>query len=131
MDSDLAIVPQKLQTNLLAIQHRFKEQRIKANGSKSVHATFITRRETCPSVHINNLQLPQEEDVKYVGLHFDRRLAWHKYIFAKWKQLRMTLTKMYWLLDTSQNSPKNNTQTYLDLTEYSSGVRLPLPIWKF
>jgi hypothetical protein len=68
---------------------------MKANESKSIHVTFTTRRETCPPVHINNLQLPHEEFVKYLGLHLDRRLTWHKYIFAKQKQLGITLTKMY------------------------------------
>jgi hypothetical protein len=70
---------------------------MKANESKSIHVTFTTPRETCP-VHINNVQLPQEDDVKYLGLHLDRRLTFHKHIFAKRKQLGITLTKMYWLL---------------------------------
>jgi hypothetical protein len=48
MDSDSAIGSEKLQTNLLAIQKWFRKWRIKANGSKSIHATFTTRRETCP-----------------------------------------------------------------------------------
>jgi hypothetical protein len=42
---------------------------MKANESKSIHVTFTTRRETCPLVHVNNVQLPQEEDVKYLGLN--------------------------------------------------------------
>jgi hypothetical protein len=42
-------------------------------------------------------QLPQE-DVKYLRLHLDRSLSWHKHIFAKRKQLGITLTKMFWLL---------------------------------
>jgi hypothetical protein len=71
---------------------------MKANESKSIQVAFTTRRETCPSVHINNVQLPQD-DVKYFGLHLDRRLTWYKHIFAKWKQLGITLTKMYWLLE--------------------------------
>jgi hypothetical protein len=51
-----------------------------------------------PPNHKNNMQLPQDDDVKYLGLHLDRRLTWHKHIFAKHKQLGITLTKMYWLL---------------------------------
>jgi hypothetical protein len=35
------------------------------------------------------------EDVKYLGLHLDRRFIWHKHIFAKCKQLGITLTKMH------------------------------------
>jgi hypothetical protein len=59
---------------------------------------YVYRRETFSPVHINNVQLPQEDDVKYLGVHLDRRLTWHKHIFAKRKQLGITLTKMYWLL---------------------------------
>jgi hypothetical protein len=71
---------------------------MKANESKWIHVTFTTRRETYPPVHINDVQLPQEEDVKYLGLHLDRRHTWYKHIFSKRKQLGITLTKMYWLL---------------------------------
>jgi hypothetical protein len=39
------------------------------------------------------VQLPQSEDIKYLGLHLDRRLTWRKR-----KQLGLTLTKMHWLL---------------------------------
>jgi hypothetical protein len=91
---DPIIASHKLQTNLLSIQNWFKKWRMKANESKLIHITFTTRRETCPPpVHINNVQLPQE-DVKYLGLHLDRRLTWYKHISAKWKQLGITFTKM-------------------------------------
>jgi hypothetical protein len=61
---------------------------------RNIHYT----KRNVPPVPINNVQLPQEEVVKYLGLPLDRRLTWHKYIFAKWKQIGITLTKMYWLL---------------------------------
>jgi hypothetical protein len=38
-----------------------------------------------------------QEDVKYLGLHLERRLTEHKHIFTKWKQLGIIFTKMYWL----------------------------------
>jgi hypothetical protein len=97
-DSDTAIVPHKLQTGLLAIQKWLKTWRMKANGTKSTHITFTTRRETCRPVHINNIQLPQAEEIKYLGLHLDCRLTWCNHIFAKCKRLSITLTKTYWLL---------------------------------
>jgi hypothetical protein len=56
---------------------------MKASEFKSSHATFTTLRETCPPVHINNVQLPQKEDVKYLGLHLDRRLNLAQTYFRK------------------------------------------------
>jgi hypothetical protein len=97
-DSDPAIASHKLQTGLLAIQKWLKTWRVKANGTKSTHITFTTRRETCAPVHINNFQLPQAEKVKHLGLHIDRKLTWRNHIFTKQKQLGITLIKMYWLL---------------------------------
>jgi hypothetical protein len=126
VDSDPTIASQKLQTDLPAIQDWFKKWRMKANESKSTHVTFTTRRETCPPVHINSVQLPQEEDLKYLGLHFDRKLTWHKHIFANRKQLGITLTKLYWLLGRKS---KLSTSNKLLIKQYSnqSGVGLPLP----
>jgi hypothetical protein len=92
-DSDPAITSHKLQTNLLAIHNWFKKWRMNANGYKSIHVIFTTRKQTCPSVHISNVQL-REEDVNYLGLHLDRRLNWHKHIFIKRKQLGINLIKM-------------------------------------
>jgi hypothetical protein len=70
--------------------------------------TFTTRRETCPPVHLNDVQIPQENHVKYLGLHLDRRLTWHTHIFAKRKQLGLSLTEMYWLLGRKSKLSINN-----------------------
>jgi hypothetical protein len=112
-DNDPTIASHKLQTNLLVIQNWFKEWRMKANESQSIHVTFTTRRETCPPVLVNNVQLPQEEYIKYLGLRLDRRLTWHKHISAKRKQLGIILTKMYWLLGgKSKLSTSNKIPVY-------------------
>jgi hypothetical protein len=107
-DSDPANTSHKLQTILLAIQSWLKIWRIKANETKSVHVTFTTRRETCPAVHINDVQIPQENHVKYLGLYLDRRLTWHTHIFYKRKQLGISLTKMYWLLERKSKLSTSN-----------------------
>jgi hypothetical protein len=101
--------------------------RMKANGSKSIHITFTTRRGTCPPDHINNVHFPQADEVKYLGLHLDRRLAWHKRIFTKRKQLGIALTKMYWLLGRKSKLYKQQTphlQTNLGLRNTTLGNRI-------
>jgi hypothetical protein len=57
---------------------------------------------------------PKEGDGKYLGIHIDRRLAWHKHIFTKQNPLQATnfsYIKQY----TNQSG----------LEEYNSVVRLP------
>jgi hypothetical protein len=107
-DSDPAIASQKLQTGLPAIQHYLKTWRMKVNGSKSTHITFTTRRETCPPVLINNIQLPQAKEGKYLGVHLDSRFTWRNHIFAKRKQLGTTHTKMYLLLGRQSRLTTSN-----------------------
>jgi hypothetical protein len=68
IDHDPAIASQKLQASLLEIQSWLNTWRMKTNETKLVHATFTTRRETCPPVHINDVQIPQKNHVKYRGL---------------------------------------------------------------
>jgi hypothetical protein len=69
------------------------------------------------------VQLSQEEDNMCLGLHLDRRLTWHKHIFAKWKQLEITLTKIYWLLGR-----KSKLSTSNKLLIYKTILK---PIWTY
>jgi hypothetical protein len=71
---------------------------MQTNPLKSVHITFTTRSGKCPPVHMNNIQLPSSDQVKYLGLHLDSKLTCRDHIFTKRKQLGLTLTKMNWLL---------------------------------
>jgi hypothetical protein len=54
------------------------------------------------------VQITKVNNVNYLGLHLDRRFTWHTHIFAKRKQLGLSLTKMYWLLGRKSKLSTNN-----------------------
>jgi hypothetical protein len=82
-----------------------------------------TRTGTCPPVHLNSIQLHREDHVKYRGFHLDRRLNWRNHIFAKRKQLKLTITKMHWLLGRkSRLSLSNKILLYKTILK---------PIWTY
>lgn len=99
---------QKLQQHLSKVERWMKTWRKKVNETKSAHITFTTRRGTCPPVQLNNCTLPQKEEVKYLGMHLDRKLIWKKHIFTKRKQLGLKLTKMFWLLNRKSKMTIDN-----------------------
>ena len=122
-DPNPTVASQKLQNNLQAIHEWLTKWRLKVNSMKSTHVTFTTRSQTCPKVNINNEDLPQSDDVKYLGLHLDRRLTWHKHIFTKRKQLGLTLSKMYWLIGR-----KSSLSIHNKLLAYKVILK---PIWTY
>jgi hypothetical protein len=65
-----------------------------------------------PVVYINNEPLLQAEDVKYLGIHLDKCLTWHKHIFTERKHLGITLAKLYWLLGHRSKLNLNNKLIY-------------------
>jgi hypothetical protein len=59
-----------------------------------------TKRNVPPSPDpYNNVQLPQEEDFKYLGLHLDKTYLAQTHV-RKTEQLEINLTKMDWLIWT-------------------------------
>lgn len=113
----------KLQRSLNNISQWLKDWRIKVNETKSVHVTFTTRRDTCPAVQLNGVQIPQADEVKYLGLHLDRRLNWRTHVFTKRKALGIQLRKLYWqMCQSSQLSLENKVLSYKCILK---------PIWTY
>jgi hypothetical protein len=78
--------------------------RLQPNARKSVHVTFTTPTGQCPPVHLNNVELPTADHVKYLGLHLNRKLTWRH---------------------TSSTSGSNSASSSPRCTGYSGAVRDP------
>jgi hypothetical protein len=60
---------------------------------------------------INNIQIPVQTEVKYLGLYLDQKLTWH--IKTKRQQLNLKVRQMPWLLGRKSNiSLENKTLIY-------------------
>ena len=74
-----------LQDHLHTIDKWTRKWRLKINETKLSHKTFNLQREHCPRLYINQTDIPQAETVKYLGIHFDKRLTWKDYVKTKRK----------------------------------------------
>jgi len=96
--SDPALASANLQDHLRTVENWTRMWRLKINESKSSHITFTLRRRHSPPVYINQTIVPQAEAVKYLGLHFDKRLTWKNHVTTKRKQLDLKTREIYWLI---------------------------------
>lgn len=112
-----------LQTQLNNVNVWLKKWKIRVNAQKSSHITFTLRRDSCSPVYLNESEIPIKSDVKYLGLHLDRRLTWKTHVKAKRTQLNNKFKKMYWLLGRkSQLSLENKLLLYKTILK---------PIWTY
>jgi hypothetical protein len=87
--------------------------------AKSTHITFTLRKGQCPPVCINQTAIRQVETVKYLALHFDRKLTWREYLAKKRKQLDNKTREIKWLI--GKNSPlllENKILIYKTILQY-------------
>jgi len=87
-----------LQTHLDSIEEWTQKWRLKINKNKSTHVTFTLRKGNTPHLYFNNNNIPQAETVKYLGLHFDKRLNWKQHIIKTRKHLNLKASQQYWIL---------------------------------
>jgi hypothetical protein len=102
-DHDPNTPSQKLQQHLNLLQNSMEQWKITVNPAKSTQITFTTTRTICPQVSINNIPIPIKQEVKYLGLHLDKKLTWQTHIKAKRKQLGLKVRNMNWLINKNHN----------------------------
>jgi hypothetical protein len=96
---------------------------MKVNETRAVRVISTLKKNTCPPVQLNNKQLTQPEEVKYLGIHLDRKLTWRKHISTKRKQLDLKLRKLNWIMGRkSQLSLENKLLVYKAILQ---------PIWTY
>ena len=109
--ANLIIASSTLQRGLDFMEQWFHKWGFKINEKKSTHVTFTLRKQTCPQVTINNITVPNNDTVRYLGMTLDRRLTWKQHITDKSKQLRDILKKFYWLIGRRSNLSTQNKIT--------------------
>jgi hypothetical protein len=95
---DPTLASTNLQDQLRIIENWTRKWRLKINETKSSHITFTLRRGHCPPVYINQTVVPQAKTVKYLGLHYDKRLTWKNHVAMKRKQLDLKTPEIHWLI---------------------------------
>jgi hypothetical protein len=75
LDQNPIVASEKLQNHLNLLQQWLCKWKIKVNNNKSVQIMFTTKSTGCPPVMLNE-PIPMKNEVKYLGLHLDRRLTW-------------------------------------------------------
>jgi hypothetical protein len=83
------------------------------NEEKSKHVTCTLRRGNCPQLIFKQINIPQADAAKYLGLHLDRRLTWNRHISTLRKHLDLRTKELHWIIGKqSPLSLKNNLLIY-------------------
>jgi hypothetical protein len=107
-DADPARASERLHHYVSLLENWLTKWKIKMNPVKSTQITFTTRRALCPQVNINNVPIPIETEVKYLGLHLDQKVTWKPHIKAKRRQLELKLKTCIGRLKNQNSQFKTN-----------------------
>jgi hypothetical protein len=77
--------------HLNTLQTWFEKWRIRINENKSCSITFTLRKSSAPDVTSNDNQIPQNTEIKYLGMTIDSKLTWKQHIAKKRKQVNITI----------------------------------------
>ncbi|VVC34981.1 Reverse transcriptase domain [Cinara cedri] len=120
--SDPEIASNLVQNHLNLLSTWYKDWRIKINETKSIHYTFTLRQIVCPPIFLNNVPLPTAQNVRYLGLHLDRRLTWATHTHNKRLALNNRSRQLRYLLTSQHLNLKNKLLLYKLLLK---------PIWTY
>jgi hypothetical protein len=77
---DPVIATFTLQNHLNQMQQLTKIWKLKINEAKFTQVNFSLRREQCPAVFLNNIQIPASPSTKYLRIYLDNHLTWKEHL---------------------------------------------------
>jgi len=89
----------QLASHLLVVERWLSDWRIKINEKKCKYITFTLNRQTCPPLSSNSTQVPQVNEVTYLGVHLDRRITWRRHIERQKVHLKLKASSFHWILN--------------------------------
>ena len=121
--TDPVIASEQLQSHITELEKWLHKWKINVNATKCVHITFTLRRESCPPIRINNIQIPEQDKVRYLGIHLDRRLTWSRHIESKLTQMKLKSSQIHWLI-----GPRSALDLDYKVLLYKAIIK---PIWLY
>jgi hypothetical protein len=100
-----------------------EQWKIRVNPAKCIQITLTTRRTICPQVNINNFPITIKQEVKYLGIHLDKKLTWQTHIKVKRRQLELKIRNINWLINKKSQLPLENK-----ITIYKAIIK---PVWTY
>lgn len=121
--NDVNTASSLVQSHLNLLEVWLNKWKITVNETKSSHVTFTLRREQCPPIYLNNIEIPQSTSMKYLGLHLDNKLTWRDHINKKKQHIELRLKNLYWLIGRTSSLSLDNK-----LLLYKTIIK---PIWTY
>jgi hypothetical protein len=90
----------------------YRDWGMKINEANSIHCTFALKQKVCPPIYLNNVPLPIAQNVRYLGLHLDRRLTWATHTHIKRFALNNCARQLRFLLTSQHINLKNKLLIY-------------------
>ena len=112
-----------LQSYLNSLETWYRDWKIKINETKSCHITFTLKQGISPNATLNNVQIPSSSTVKYLGVHFDKKLNWAHHIHCTKIKLNSRLSILRRFLHSRSQLP-----LHTKLTIYKLFLK---PLWTY
>jgi hypothetical protein len=68
------------------------------SGHNNDYQMVTLRKSSTPDVTSNDIQIPRNTEIKYLGMTIDSKLTWKQHIAKERKQVNITIKQLNWLL---------------------------------